>query len=181
MKLRLEIRLRLFNNPGIRSTNRLPDYVKPMVFAGVFPIENEDFENLREALEKLQLNDASWFLNLKRPLHWDLVFVVDFWACCIWRLFRNDCHREFNQEVITTVPNVSYYATKIKGKERIVVNTPSELPEPNYLEFVEEPCIHAQIISKPEFIGAIMTLCLDKRGILKKQSYLNPGTSRADI
>jgi GTP-binding protein LepA len=158
------------NNP---SPNVLQGFqnVKPMVFAGVFPIENEDFENLREALEKLQLNDASLVFEPETSTALGFGFRCGFLGMLHLEIVQERLSREFNQEVITTVPNVSYFANTTR-KERIVVNTPSELPEPNYLESVEEPWIHAQIISKPEFIGAIMTLCLDKRGILKKQTYL---------
>lgn len=158
------------NNP---SPNVLQGFqnVKPMVFAGVFPIENEDFENLREALEKLQLNDASLVFEPETSTALGFGFRCGFLGMLHLEIVQERLSREFNQEVITTVPNVSYFANTTR-KERIVVNTPSELPEPNYLESVEEPWIHAQIISKPEFIGTIMTLCLDKRGILKKQTYL---------
>ncbi|MBK7343426.1 MAG: elongation factor 4 [Saprospiraceae bacterium] len=145
--------------------------VKPMVFAGVFPIDNDDFEDLREALEKLQLNDASLVFEPETSTALGFGFRCGFLGMLHLEIVQERLSREFNQEVITTVPNVSYYATSMKG-ERILVNTPSELPDPTTMKFVEEPYIHAQIISKPEFIGAIMTLCLEKRGILKKQSYL---------
>ncbi len=145
--------------------------VKPMVFAGVFPIDNDDFEDLREALEKLQLNDASLVFEPETSTALGFGFRCGFLGMLHLEIVQERLSREFNQEVITTVPNVSYYATNMKG-ERMLVNTPSELPDPTTMKFVEEPYIHAQIISKPEFIGAIMTLCLDKRGILKKQSYL---------
>jgi GTP-binding protein LepA len=163
----------LVNNPAAEALKGFQN-VKPMVFAGVFPIENEDFENLREALEKLQLNDASLVFEPESSTALGFGFRCGFLGMLHLEIVQERLSREFNQEVITTVPNVSYFATKTKNKERIVVNTPSELPEPNYLESVEEPWIHAQIISKPEFIGAIMTLCLDKRGLLKKQTYLTP-------
>ena len=158
------------NNPSPEALQGFQN-VKPMVFAGVFPIENEDFENLREALEKLQLNDASLVFEPETSTALGFGFRCGFLGMLHLEIVQERLSREFNQEVITTVPNVSYFANTTR-KERIVVNTPSELPEPNYLESVEEPWIHAQIISKPEFIGAIMTLCLDKRGILKKQTYL---------
>jgi GTP-binding protein LepA len=145
--------------------------VKPMVFAGVFPIDNDDFENLREALEKLQLNDASLVFEPETSTALGFGFRCGFLGMLHLEIVQERLSREFNQEVITTVPNVSYYATTMKGV-RTLVNTPSELPDPTTMKFVEEPYIHAQIISKPEFIGAIMTLCLEKRGILKKQSYL---------
>lgn len=145
--------------------------VKPMVFAGVFPIDNDDFEDLREALEKLQLNDASLVFEPETSTALGFGFRCGFLGMLHLEIIQERLSREFNQEVITTVPNVSYFATDTKG-ERFVVNTPSELPDPSHLRMVEEPWIHAQIISKPEFIGAIMTLCLEKRGLLKKQNYL---------
>lgn len=147
--------------------------VKPMVFAGVFPIDNDDFEDLREALEKLQLNDASLVFEPETSTALGFGFRCGFLGMLHLEIVQERLSREFNQEVITTVPNVSYYATTAKG-ERMLVNTPSELPDPTTLKFVEEPYIYAQIISKPEFIGGIMTLCLEKRGILKKQAYLTP-------
>lgn len=146
-------------------------HVKPMVFAGVFPIENEDFEDLRESLEKLQLNDASLVFEPESSTALGFGFRCGFLGMLHLEIVQERLSREFNQEVITTVPNVSYFATNTKG-ERFVVNTPSELPDPSHLKMVEEPWIHAQIITKPEFIGTIMTLCLEKRGLLKKQTYL---------
>lgn len=145
--------------------------VKPMVFAGVFPIDNDDFEDLREALEKLQLNDASLVFEPETSTALGFGFRCGFLGMLHLEIVQERLSREFNQEVITTVPNVSYYATNTKG-ERFIVNTPSELPESNYLKSVEEPWIHAQIITKPDYIGTIMSLCLDKRGILKRQTYL---------
>lgn len=145
--------------------------VKPMVFAGVFPIDNDDFEDLREALEKLQLNDASLVFEPETSTALGFGFRCGFLGMLHLEIVQERLSREFNQEVITTVPNVSYYATNTKN-ERFIVNTPSELPESNYLNSVEEPWIHAQIITKPDYIGTIMSLCLDKRGILKRQTYL---------
>jgi GTP-binding protein LepA len=164
--------LTLANNPAETSLHGFQN-VKPMVFAGVFPIENEDFEDLREALEKLQLNDASLVFEPESSTALGFGFRCGFLGMLHLEIVQERLSREFNQEVITTVPNVSYFATN-KKKERFVVNTPSELPDPSFLESVEEPWIHSQIITKPEFIGAIMNLCLDKRGILKKQTYLTP-------
>jgi GTP-binding protein LepA len=164
--------LTLANNPAETSLHGFQN-VKPMVFAGVFPIENDDFEDLREALEKLQLNDASLVFEPESSTALGFGFRCGFLGMLHLEIVQERLSREFNQEVITTVPNVSYFATN-KKKERFVVNTPSELPDPSFLESVEEPWIHSQIITKPEFIGAIMNLCLDKRGILKKQTYLTP-------
>ena len=145
--------------------------VKPMVFAGVFPIDNDDFEDLREALEKLQLNDASLVFEPETSTALGFGFRCGFLGMLHLEIVQERLSREFNQEVITTVPNVSYFANTKKG-ERMLVNTPSELPDPTLLQSVEEPYIQAQIITKPEFIGGIMNLSLDKRGILKKQTYL---------
>ncbi len=145
--------------------------VKPMVYAGVFPIENEDFEDLRDSLEKLQLNDASLVYEPETSTALGFGFRCGFLGMLHLEIIQERLSREFGQEVITTVPNVSYYAKTTKGKE-FVVNTPSDLPEPTMLEYVKEPYIDAQIITKPEYIGSIMTLCIDKRGELTKQVYL---------
>jgi GTP-binding protein LepA len=145
--------------------------VKPMVYAGVFPIENDDFEDLRDSLEKLQLNDASLVYEPETSTALGFGFRCGFLGMLHLEIIQERLSREFGQEVITTVPNVSYYAKTTKGKE-YVVNTPSDLPEPTMLEYVKEPYIDAQIITKPEYIGSIMTLCIDKRGELTKQVYL---------
>ncbi len=145
--------------------------VKPMVFAGIFPIDNDDFENLRESLEKLQLNDASLTFEPETSAALGFGFRCGFLGMLHLEIIQERLSREFDMEVITTVPNVSYYANLIKG-ERILVNTPSDLPETTLLKSVEEPYIVAQIITKPDYIGAIMNLCMEKRGILKKQTYL---------
>lgn len=145
--------------------------VKPMVFAGIYPIDNDDFEDLRDSLEKLQLNDASLTFEPETSAALGFGFRCGFLGLLHLEIVQERLSREFNQEVITTVPNVSYHAFDNKGKE-IIVNTPMDLPEPNYMSKVEEPWIHAQVITKPEYIGAIMTLCLEKRGVLIKQHYL---------
>jgi GTP-binding protein LepA len=142
-----------------------------MVYAGVFPIENDDFEDLRDSLEKLQLNDASLVYEPETSTALGFGFRCGFLGMLHLEIIQERLSREFGQEVITTVPNVSYYAKTTKGKE-YVVNTPSDLPEPTMLEYVKEPYIDAQIITKPEYIGSIMTLCIDKRGELTKQVYL---------
>ncbi len=147
--------------------------VKPMVFAGIFPIDNDDFEDLRDSLEKLQLNDASLVFEPETSVALGFGFRCGFLGMLHLEIIQERLSREFNMDVITTVPNVSYFATDTKGK-RFVVNTPNDLPEANHLESVEEPYIDAQIITKPEYIGTIMTLCMDKRGILTKQHYLTP-------
>ena len=145
--------------------------VKPMVFAGIFPIDNDDFEQLRESLEKLQLNDASLTFEPETSAALGFGFRCGFLGMLHLEIIQERLSREFDMEVITTVPNVSYYANLNKG-ERILVNTPSDLPETTILRSVEEPFIAAQIITKPEYIGAIMNLCMEKRGILKRQTYL---------
>src|SRR5690606_23141700 len=131
--------------------------VKPMVFAGIYPIENEDYEDLRDSLEKLQLNDASLIFEPETSAALGFGFRCGFLGMLHLEIIQERLSREFDQEVITTVPNVSYFATTRKGG-RMVVNTPNDLPDPTVLESVEEPFIEAQIITKPEYIGAIMSL-----------------------
>jgi len=149
------------------------EHVKPMVFAGLYPIENEDFEDLRESLEKLQLNDASLVYEPESSIALGFGFRCGFLGMLHLEIIQERLSREFDQEVITTVPNVSYKAGTKKG-EKLEINTPNDLPDQTVLDYVEEPYIKAQIITKPEFIGGIMTLCLDKRGKLGKQTYLTP-------
>jgi len=157
-------------NPCEKGIDGFED-VKPMVFAGVYPIDNDDFEDLRDSLEKLQLNDASLVFEPETSIALGFGFRCGFLGMLHLEIIQERLSREFNQEVITTVPNVSYFATDNKG-ERFKVNTPNDLPEANLIKSVEEPYIKAQIISKPEYIGAIMSLCMDKRGQLTKQTYL---------
>jgi GTP-binding protein LepA len=147
--------------------------VKPMVFAGIFPIDNDDFENLRDSLEKLQLNDASLVFEAETSQALGFGFRCGFLGMLHLEIIQERLSREFNMEVITTVPNVSYtvYTT---NHESAVVRTPSDLPDPSRVNRVEEPFIRAQIITKPEYIGTIMNLCLDKRGVLSRQVYLTP-------
>lgn len=145
--------------------------VKPMVFAGIYPIENEDFEDLRDSLEKLQLNDASLTFEPESSMALGFGFRCGFLGMLHLEIIQERLSREFDQEVITTVPNVSYFAYNKKG-DKLKINTPNDLPDPTTIDKVEEPYIKAQIITKPEYIGSIMTLCMDKRGTLTKQSYL---------
>ncbi len=145
--------------------------VKPMVYAGIFPIDNDDFEDLRDSLEKLQLNDASLVFEAETSVALGFGFRCGFLGMLHLEIIQERLSREFNQEVITTIPNVSYFAYTKKG-EKVLVNTPNDLPEPTILDRVEEPFITAQIITKPEYIGQIMTLCMEKRGMLQKQTYL---------
>ncbi len=145
--------------------------VKPMVFAGIFPLDNDDFEDLRDSLEKLQLNDASLVFEPESSAALGFGFRCGFLGMLHLEIVQERLAREFNQDVITTVPNVSYNAYTRKG-EHLMVRNPMDMPDPTVLDYAEEPFITAQIITKPEYIGAIMTLCMDKRGILIKQDYL---------
>jgi GTP-binding protein LepA len=152
--------------------------VKPMVFAGIYPVLNEDFEELRECMDKLQLNDASLTFELETSQALGFGFRCGFLGLLHMEIIQERLEREFNQTVITTVPNVSFVAYSTKG-DRIPVNNPSEMPDPTQMDRIEEPFIRAQIITKPDYIGNIMTLCLGKRGILINQSYLTP--SRVEL
>jgi len=145
--------------------------VKPMVFAGIFPIDNEDYEDLRDSLEKLQLNDASLVFEPETSAALGFGFRCGFLGMLHLEIIQERLSREFDQEVITTIPNVSYYAHTTAG-ESFMIHTPNDLPDISALNYVEEPYIEAQIITKPEYIGQIMNLCLDKRGVLTKQHYL---------
>ncbi len=157
-------------NPAEEPIHGFED-VKPMVFAGIFPIDNDDFEDLRDSLEKLQLNDASLVFEPETSVALGFGFRCGFLGMLHLEIIQERLSREFEQEVITTIPNVSYFAYDKKGNE-YTVNTPTELPDPTRLDRVEEPFIVAQIITKPEYIGGIMTLAMDKRGMLTKQTYL---------
>lgn len=152
--------------------------VKPMVFAGIYPVDTEDYEELRASMEKLQLNDASLTWEPEASAALGFGFRCGFLGLLHMEIIQERLEREFNMTVITTVPNVSYYAYTMKG-EKLFVNNPSDLPDANKLDYVEEPFINAQIISKSEFIGPIMTLCIAKRGILVKQNYLT--TDRVEL
>jgi GTP-binding protein LepA len=142
-----------------------------MVFAGIYPVETDDYEELRDAMEKLQLNDASLTFEPESSAALGFGFRCGFLGMLHMEIIQERLEREFDMTVITTVPNVSYYAYSTAG-EKSVVNNPSDLPDPANLEKVEEPFINAQIISKSEFVGAIMNLCIEKRGVLKNQVYL---------
>jgi GTP-binding protein LepA len=145
--------------------------VKPMVFAGIFPVNTDDFEELRECMDKLQLNDASLTYELETSQALGFGFRCGFLGLLHMEIIQERLEREFNQTVITTVPNVSFIAYGTKAQQ-IMVNNPSEMPDPTHMDHIEEPFIKAQIITKPEYIGNIMTLCLGKRGMLINQSYL---------
>jgi len=147
--------------------------VKPMVFAGIYPVDTDDFEELRAAMEKLQLNDASLTFEPESSAALGFGFRCGFLGMLHMDIIQERLEREFNMTVITTVPNVSYHAFTTKG-DKFIMNNPSDMPDNNTLEHIEEPYIKAQVITKPDFIGAIMGLCMEKRGILKTQSYLTP-------
>ncbi len=166
--------LTLAKNP---SPNRIQGFedVKPMVFAGIFPVETDDFEELRECMEKLQLNDASLTFEPETSQALGFGFRCGFLGMLHMEIIQERLEREFNQMVITTVPNVSFYAYTTRDPDkRVTVNNPSEMPEPTYIARIEEPFIRAQIITLPDYIGNIMTLCLGKRGLLINQNYLTP-------
>jgi len=147
--------------------------VKPMVFAGIYPVNTDDFEELRDCMDKLQLNDASLTFELETSQALGFGFRCGFLGMLHMEIIQERLEREFNQTVITTVPNVSFIATTTK-EEVVVVNNPTEFPDPVKTDHIDEPFIKAQIITKPEYIGNIMTLCLGKRGILINQHYLTP-------
>lgn len=152
--------------------------VKPMVFAGIFPVVTEDFAELRECMDKLQLNDASLTYEIETSEALGFGFRCGFLGLLHMEIIQERLEREFNQTVITTVPNVSFIAHTTRG-EKLIVNNPSQMPDPVKLARIEEPFIKAQIISTPEYIGNIMTLCLGKRGNLVNQSYLT--TTRVEL
>ena len=145
--------------------------VKPMVFAGIYPVDTEDFEELREAMGKLQLNDASIVFEPESSAALGFGFRCGFLGMLHLEIIQERLEREFNMTVITTVPNVSYVAYTTKDEE-VLVNNPSDLPPADKIKYVEEPYIHASIITKADWVGPVMSLCLDKRGILTNQVYL---------
>ncbi len=154
--------------------------VKPMVFAGIFPVENEDFEELRDCMEKLQLNDASLTFETETSQALGFGFRCGFLGMLHMEIIQERLEREFDQMVITTVPNVSFYAYTTKDPDvRIVVDNPTDMPDPTSLYKIEEPFIKAQIITTPDYIGNIMTLCLGRRGYLVNQSYIT--TTRVEL
>ena len=152
--------------------------VKPMVFAGIYPVDTEDYEELRTSMEKLQLNDASLTFEPESSAALGFGFRCGFLGMLHMEIIQERLEREFNMTVITTVPNVSYFSYYKKG-EKLLVNNPSDLPDPSVIEKVEEPYISAQIITKSEYIGSIITLCIEKRGVLKNQIYLS--TDRVEL
>lgn len=149
--------------------------VKPMVFAGIYPVDTEEYEELRSSMEKLQLNDASLVFIPESSAALGFGFRCGFLGMLHLEIIQERLEREFDMTVITTVPNVSYHAFSTKNPtEIIVVNNPSDLPDPSSLDRVEEPYIKATIITKADFVGNVMSLCIEKRGMITNQTYLTP-------
>jgi GTP-binding protein LepA len=165
------------NNPCLDAVAGFED-VKPMVFAGIYPVDTEDYEELRASIEKLQLNDASLVFEPESSAALGFGFRCGFLGMLHMEIIQERLEREFNMTVITTVPNVSYHAYLSNGTDYIV-NNPSDFPDPSRMDRIEEPYIKATIITKSEFIGPIMSLCINKRGIIKNQSYLT--TDRVEL
>ncbi len=166
-------------NPTRNAIEGFED-VKPMVFAGIYPVDTEDFEELRSSMEKLQLNDASLVFAPESSAALGFGFRCGFLGMLHMEIIQERLEREFDMTVITTVPNVSYHAYTRKNPEvPIIVNNPSDLPDPSSLDRVEEPYIKATIITKSDFVGNIMSLCIDKRGIITNQTYLT--TERVEL
>ena len=146
--------------------------VKPMVFAGIYPVDTEDYEELRASMEKLQLNDASLVFEPESSAALGFGFRCGFLGMLHMEIIQERLEREFNMTVITTVPNVSYRIYMKRDLEEVIVNNPSELPDPSKVDWIEEPYIKSQVITKSEFVGAVMNLCIEKRGELANQVYL---------
>ena len=168
-----------FENPTEDAISGFED-VKPMVFAGIYPVDTEDYEELRGAMEKLQLNDASLVFIPESSAALGFGFRCGFLGMLHMEIVQERLEREFGMTVITTVPNVSYHAySKKQPDDIILVNNPSDLPDPSFLDRVEEPFIKASIITKSDFIGNVMSLCIEKRGVIKSQTYLT--TTRVEL
>ncbi len=165
------------NNPSKDAILGFED-VKPMVFAGIYPVDTDDYEELRVSMEKLQLNDASLTFSPESSVALGFGFRCGFLGMLHMEIIQERLEREFEMNVITTVPNVSYFAHNKKG-DKITINNPSDYPDPSTLDYVEEPYINAQIITKADFVGPVMNLCIEKRGILKNQVYLT--TDRVEL
>ena len=159
------------SNPCIDAIKGFED-VKPMVFAGIYPVDTEDYEELRASMEKLQLNDASLVFEPESSAALGFGFRCGFLGMLHMEIIQERLEREFNMTVITTVPNVSYRIYMKRDLEEIIVNNPSELPDPSKVDWIEEPYIKSQVITKSEFVGAVMNLCIEKRGELTNQVYL---------
>ena len=168
-----------FENPTEDAISGFED-VKPMVFAGIYPVDTEDYEELRGAMEKLQLNDASLVFIPESSAALGFGFRCGFLGMLHMEIVQERLEREFGMTVITTVPNVSYHAYSKKQPDNIIlVNNPSDLPDPSSLDRVEEPFIKAAVITKSDFIGNVMSLCIEKRGVIKSQTYLT--TTRVEL
>jgi len=166
-------------NPTTETIDGFED-VKPMVFAGIYPVDTEDYEELRYSMEKLQLNDASLVFVPESSAALGFGFRCGFLGMLHMEIIQERLEREFNMTVITTVPNVSYHAyTKKNPTDIVLLNNPSDLPEPSRLERVEEPYIKASIITKSDFVGQVMSLCIEKRGEITNQTYLT--TERVEL
>ena len=164
------------------TTNAIAGFedVKPMVFAGIYPVDTEDFEELRASMEKLQLNDASLVFTPESSAALGFGFRCGFLGMLHMEIIQERLEREFDMTVITTVPNVSYHAFTNKNPDvPVIVNNPTDLPEPSTLNRVEEPYIKATIITKSDFVGNVMSLCIEKRGIITNQTYLT--TERVEL
>lgn len=164
-------------NPSTTAIQGFED-VKPMVFAGIYPVDTDDFEELRYSMEKLQLNDASLTWEPEASAALGFGFRCGFLGMLHMEIVQERLEREFNMTVITTVPNVQYYAYTSRG-EKIVMHNPSDMPDPTHLDYIEEPFIKANIISKAEFVGGILKLCMEKRGMILNQTYLT--TDRVEL
>ena len=163
-----------FANPTTNIIEGFED-VKPMVFAGIYPVDTEDYEELRNSMEKLQLNDASLVFAPESSAALGFGFRCGFLGMLHMEIIQERLEREFDMTVITTVPNVSYYAYTNKEPDvPFIVNNPSDLPEPTMINRVEEPFIKATIITKSDFVGNVMSLCIEKRGMITNQTYLTP-------
>ncbi|MBP0902922.1 translation elongation factor 4 [Mariniflexile gromovii] len=168
-----------FANPTTNIVEGFED-VKPMVFAGIYPVDTEDYEELRSSMEKLQLNDASLVFTPESSAALGFGFRCGFLGMLHMEIIQERLEREFDMTVITTVPNVSYHAfTNKNPDEAFIVNNPSDLPDPSTINRVEEPYIKATIITKSDFIGNVMSLCIEKRGIVTNQTYLT--TERVEL
>jgi len=166
-------------NPTTNAIEGFED-VKPMVFAGIYPVDTEDYEELRNSMEKLQLNDASLVFTPESSAALGFGFRCGFLGMLHLEIIQERLEREFDMTVITTVPNVSYHAYTHKDIDnKILVNNPTDLPDPSRLERVEEPYIKATIITKSEFVGNVMSLCIEKRGEITNQTYLT--TERVEL
>jgi len=166
-------------NPTNNAVEGFED-VKPMVFAGIYPVDTDDYEELRNSMEKLQLNDASLVYAPESSAALGFGFRCGFLGMLHMEIIQERLEREFDMTVITTVPNVSYHAfTRKHPDQPIIVNNPTDLPDPSGLERVEEPYIKASIITKSDFVGNVMSLCIDKRGVITNQTYLT--TERVEL